>query len=109
MTHALEFHASLLTAQEKEKWEARLNRTAEWVFQTITPQFDVNINYHAACAEAMALTGMYFHREKYLKRSDEMADFCMQYISKEGLFSERESRGTMCRLRAADLWILDIM
>lgn len=86
LTHALEFHASLLTAQEKEKWEARLNRTAEWVFQTITPQFDVNINYHAACAEAMALTGMYFHREKYLKRSDEMADFCMQYISKEGLF-----------------------
>lgn len=86
LTHALEFHASLLSDQEKELWETRLYTTAEWVFQTITPQFDVNINYHAACAEAMALTGTYFQREKYLRRSDEMADFCMRYISEEGLF-----------------------
>ena len=78
-------------------------------FQTITPQFDVNINYHAACAEAMALTGMYFHREKYLKRSDEMADFVCNIFQRKVCFSERESRGTMCRLRVADLWILDIM
>lgn len=86
LTHALEFHASLLSEQEKELWEERLYTTAEWVFQTITPQFDVNINYHAACAEAMALTGTYFQREKYLRRSDEMADFCVRYVSEEGLF-----------------------
>lgn len=86
LAHALMYHGRLLSAKEKKTWELRLALTAEWVYKTITPQFDVNINYHAACAEALALTGVYFNIEEYLSRSDEMAAFCMQYSSEEGLF-----------------------
>lgn len=93
LEHALEFHSGLLTKEEKGEWEERLRVTAEWVNKTITPQFDVNINYHAACAEALALTGTYFGRADYLRRADEMAEFCMDYISEEGLlFGEGKPR-----------------
>lgn len=105
LEHALEFHSGLLTEEEKKEWEERLRVTADWVYRTITPQFDVNINYHAACAEALALTGNYFGRADYASRSDEMAEFCMNYSRKKACFSAKESRGMRGLLRAAGLWI----
>lgn len=82
---ALRYHGGLLTAKEKAAWEERLLQMAAWLQDNITPEGKFNINYLAANAAALSLTGRYFDRAPLLARAKRLADFCFQHISERGL------------------------
>lgn len=82
---ALKYHAHLLSADEKMRWEKRLGDMGEWLYDVLVPELHAVINYNANCAGAMALLGEYFDDDKYRQRAKRMADFCMGYVSENGL------------------------
>ena len=82
---ALRHHGRPLTAEEKNAWEKRLLQMALWLRDNITPEGHFNINYLAANAAAMALTGHYFDQDAMLVQAKRLADFCFQHISEQGL------------------------
>lgn len=82
---ALRYHGGLLTAKEKAAWEERLFKAASWLQDGITPEGRFNINYIAANAAAMALTGRYFDCGPMLAQAKRLADFCFRHISEQGL------------------------
>lgn len=85
LVKALRYHGGLLTAEEKADWEKRLLQMALWLQEKITPEGKFNINYLAANAAAMALTGRYFEQKTMLALAKRLADFCFQHISESGL------------------------
>ena len=85
LSKALRYHGRLLTAEEKPVWENRLFQMALWLRENITPEGHFNINYLAANAAAMALTGRYFDQDAMLAQAKRLADFCFQHISGQGL------------------------
>ena len=82
---ALKYHGHLLSEDEKSRWDERLRGYSEWLYTTLLPEYGAVINYDANCAGAMALLGDYFGDARYLGRAKFMADFCMDYITENGL------------------------
>lgn len=85
LCEALKHHGHLLSAEERERFEGRLHRMADWVYENLTMEFQTNINYHATTAGAMALLGAYWNRTDYLERAREMANSCFGHITGDGL------------------------
>lgn len=84
LCEALEHHGHLLKNEDRQRFEERLDRMGNWVWQNLTMEFVTNINYHAAAAAAMALLGNYKNREDYKKRAGEMAAACLSHITEDG-------------------------
>lgn len=69
---ALHHHGHVLPEVLKKKWEERLKRAIEFVYN----RFDMNfshINYRFTAIYALNFLGRYFNEEKYIKRSREFA------------------------------------
>ena len=83
---ALFYHGDLLPADEKAKWEERLARMGDWLYKNLRPDgVRAYINYYAANACVTALLGKYFRKEEYLRRSRELAEFCLSHTGESGL------------------------
>ncbi|MBR5257841.1 MAG: hypothetical protein IKV51_02705, partial [Clostridia bacterium] len=82
---ALSFHGQLLSGDEKKAWEERLMKMALWLNANITAGTRTNINYLAANAAAMELTGRYFKNSVFLDSARELAAAALSHISENGL------------------------
>ena len=85
LVKALQYHGQLLTAEERKAWEDRLFGMAGWLLEGISPEKKNNINYIAANAAAMALTGHYFSQDAMLEQARQLADFTCRCITGQGL------------------------
>ncbi len=82
---ALFYHGDLLCAKERAAWEDRLSAMGRWLYNNLTLQMPAYLNYYAANACAMALLGGYFSNDAYRARAKELAAYCMDHVSKNGL------------------------
>ena len=82
---ALSFHGGLLDAQERLRWRERLAGMGEWLYRNIRVGASAYINYYAANACAMALLGKYFDRAEYLTAARDLAEYCFEHESENGL------------------------
>lgn len=90
LARTLLFHSGVLPKEMRKRFEKRLMVNMEWVSENINDDFETNINYHAATAEAMALCWKYFKRDEYKQIAKRRMEFCMPYINQE-LFLTGES------------------
>ncbi|RRD93704.1 hypothetical protein EII17_11365 [Clostridiales bacterium COT073_COT-073] len=89
----LRFHGHFIDAGWKAEIEERLRQNSEWVYQNIDLQSTININYLAAAAAVMAVSGKYFKREDYQCRAGELAQLCRQHFTEDALiFGEGSPR-----------------
>ena len=79
---SLRKHGHLLDEDVKKRFEERMGRGAEWIYRVLTPDYVTNINYNGTAAAAMALTGTYFGIPEYLKRARELAELCLEHITR---------------------------
>ena len=84
LCEALTWHGHLLSEMQKLRFEERMRRGAQWIYETITLDFITNINYHATASAALALTGIYFERQDYLERARLLAHYCADHILEDG-------------------------
>lgn len=82
---ALALHGDLLTATEKNEWEARLSGMGKWLYHNLSVQTPAYLNYYAANACAMALLGTYFSNDDYLVVAERLAAHCMTHVTDNGL------------------------
>lgn len=82
---ALKYHGHLLTAEELAAWEARLRTMADWLHDTLVPEFGSVINYVTNCAGALALAGDYLDCDKYRRQARFMAHHSLEYFTENGL------------------------
>lgn len=84
LCEALNYHGHLLDEDTRFRFEERMRRGAQWIYDTITLDFITNINYHATASAALALTGRYFGRQDYLDRAALLARYCADHILEDG-------------------------
>ena len=82
---ALRFYGDLLSEPQFSAWDRRLRGMGEWLFRNLTVGAPAYINYYAANACAMALLGVRYKNRDYLSLARELAEYCFQHISEEGL------------------------
>ncbi|MCR5264826.1 MAG: hypothetical protein K6D94_13195, partial [Clostridiales bacterium] len=82
---ALVYHGHLLDGGTKSLWEDRLKTMSDWLFRFLTTDMRTNINYFAANACAMALTGKYFGRDDHLELARELERYCLDHVTENGL------------------------
>lgn len=70
---ALHHHGHILPKELKEKWEKRLKKAIEYVYNKFDDNFS-HINYRFTAIYALYFLGNYFNEEKYIVRSKEFAD-----------------------------------
>jgi hypothetical protein len=69
---ALHHHGHILPKDIKEKWEKRLKRAIEYVYQKFDMHFS-HINYRFTAIYALYFLGKHFNEKKYIARSKEFA------------------------------------
>lgn len=69
---ALHNHSDVLPPGVKEKWEKRLKKAIEFVYQNFDMDYS-HINYRFTAIYALYFLGEYFNEEKYINRSKEFA------------------------------------
>lgn len=79
-------HEAVLPEDFCGRLKTRLRETAAWVYNRITTEISSPINYQAAAAEALALSGKYFQNQEYLAGAKERARYCLDFFTHEGLF-----------------------
>lgn len=84
---ALTHHGRLLDPPTFQRWEQRLANCCRWIYDTIDLTFKTNINYFCGTAAIMAVAGEYFNQPKYLKRADQMGQFCRSFFDQDQLFT----------------------
>ena len=90
---ALTGFGSLLTPSVKQKMEHRLSVMAAWLYNNLTIEYPSNINYQSTNAFAMAAAGTYFHKDAYLARAKELAEYALCHLTENGLlFGEGSPR-----------------
>ncbi len=72
LAQALQHYGDLISAEHKTAWYQQLEKSAQWLYDTIDINFG-NINYPIANAYAMALLGRLLNEPKYLQRGRELA------------------------------------
>ena len=78
--------------------EKRCKSMCEWLLKNLTVNFVCNINYIAANSGAMALAWQYFGNEKYRKISEDLLNYCLEFITENGLlFGEMFPRNSVSR------------
>lgn len=84
------YHYDVLPEALRKKFEERLLINIGWILKNIDDNYEANINYHAAAAEAMALCWKYFGKEEYKRVAEKRMEFCIPFINRE-LFITGES------------------
>ena len=83
LARTLIYHQHVLPGDLKERFEDRLRININWIMENIDDQYEANINYHAATAEAMALCWKYFEKEEYREKAEARMKFCIPFINEE--------------------------
>lgn len=82
---ALRSGAEILDKETFAAFEKRAARMAEWLYDNLNEKSPANINYATTNGLAMALSGNYFHEQKYLDRAKRLIAYAMEHISENGL------------------------
>ena len=82
---ALKNHGALLTEAEKAAWGTRLAEMSAWLHKNLTTKTPAYLNYYAATACALALTGTYFSKDDCLETARQLAAYCLKHVSENGL------------------------
>ncbi len=82
------YHFSdILPEDIKSELNVRLKNMSRWVYENIKIGFRSNVNYYAAASCLNAMCGKYFNEEKYLLRSRELFDYCLNLFSENGILA----------------------
>lgn len=81
---ALRAGKEILDRDAKSAFEKRARGMAEWLYKNLDEHSPANINYATTNGLAMALSGNYFHEEKYLQRGERLISYAMEHISESG-------------------------
>lgn len=84
---ALKYHGTLLTVEERTRWEKRLLDMGEWLSTGITHTSKTNINYIATNSAAMALLGSEYHKQEWQEFARTLAQHCVHQITENNLLS----------------------
>ncbi len=82
---ALRSGAEILDKETFVAFEKRAARMAEWLYDNLNEKSPANINYATTNGLALALSGNYFHEQKYLDRAKRLIAYAMEHISENGL------------------------
>lgn len=82
---ALRSGSELLDEQTIGAFEDRAKKMAEWLYENLDESSPANINYATTNGLALALSGNYFHEQKYLDRARHLIYYAMGHISENGL------------------------
>lgn len=82
---ALRSGAEILDKETFSAFEKRAARMAEWLYDNLNEKSPANINYATTNGLAMALSGNYFHEQKYLDRAKRLIAYAMEHITENGL------------------------
>lgn len=82
---ALRSGAEILDKETFVAFEKRAARMAEWLYDNLNEKSPANINYATTNGLALALSGNYFHEQKYLDRARRLIAYAMEHISENGL------------------------
>ena len=77
--------AGILDRETYAAFEKRAGRMAEWLYNNLDEKSPANINYATTNGLALALSGNYFHEQKYLDRAKRLIAYAMEHISENGL------------------------
>ena len=81
---ALRAGEDILDQDTKKAFEKRAKGMAAWLYDNLNESSPANINYATTNGLAMALSGNYFHEEKYLQRAKRLINYAMAHISESG-------------------------
>lgn len=103
---ALRSGAEILDKETFSAFEKRAARMAEWLYDNLNEKSPANINYATTNGLAMALSGNYFHEQKYLDRAKRLIAYAMEHITENGLlYGESKPHD---KLSAKDCKAIDI-
>lgn len=89
---ALNYYGHLLTSTEKQQWQERLRKGADFILAGITFETG-DINYPNSAAAALAVCWKVLGDEKYLLRAKEFANFGLQHFTVNNLMWGEGIRG----------------
>lgn len=81
---ALRAGQGILDSETVVAFEKRAAKMAEWLYENLDEKSPANINYATSNGLAMALSGNYFHEQKYLDRARRLISYVMEHISESG-------------------------
>ena len=81
---ALRAGSEMLDEETKSAFESRARRMAEWLYENLDEHSPANINYATTNGLALALSGNYFHEQKYLDRAKRLIAYAMNHIDESG-------------------------
>lgn len=82
---ALRAGKGIFDAETIKAFEARAEKMANWLYENLDEKSPANINYATTNGLALAISGNYFHNQKYLDRAKRLVDYAMEHISENGL------------------------
>lgn len=89
---ALRSGKDILDGETISAFENRAEKMAKWLYENLDEKSPANINYATTNGLALALSGNYFHEQKYLARAKRLIDYAMAHISESGfLYGESKS------------------
>ena len=77
--------AEILDEATKSAFENRARKMAEWLYENLDEHSPANINYATTNGLALALSGNYFHEQRYLDRAKRLVAYAMEHITENGL------------------------
>ncbi len=82
---ALRAGKDILDEKTKTAFENRARGMANWLYENLNEKSPANINYATTNGLAMALSGNYFHEQKYLDHAKRLIAYALDHISENGL------------------------
>ena len=85
LCEALSKHSSKLAPDVHARFQARLERMAQWLYDNLDESAQTNINYIAANSAALALAGKYLGQYAYIEQASNLARYALEHITPNGL------------------------
>ena len=82
---ALRSGSEILGKRTIKAFENRAKKMAEWLYKNLDENSPANINYATTNGLALALSGNYFHEQKYLDQAKHLISYAMEHITENGL------------------------
>lgn len=82
---ALRAGKGIFDAETIESFESRAKKAANWLYENLDEKSSANINYATTNGLALAVSGNYFHEQRYLDRAKRLVSYAMDHITENGL------------------------
>ncbi|MDY5821010.1 MAG: hypothetical protein SPJ70_06840 [Candidatus Borkfalkiaceae bacterium] len=82
---ALRSGAGILGKETIKSFENRAEKMAKWLYENLDEMSPANINYATTNGLALALSGNYFHEQKYLDEAKRLISYAIDHITENGL------------------------